>query len=156
MQFTFLRETPTNSGVYVSTGEVVDMTAGDAVSHALDLATANGGRYAPVPYDPVARPAASQRLSNIIAVYAGPDASAVVQANVAVTVFKTGSVPNGADILNTGGAVLYMDATGVDAVAGSPTAIPIQPGQPYHFPYPPAGAVSVVAAQPQPFVAVRY
>jgi len=87
--------------------------------------------------------------------YAPPAASAIATANVAVTVFASGSVSTGCDLVNTGSAILYLDFTG-PAAAGSPTAIPMQPGQSFHCPYAPSAAVSAVAAQPQSFVAVRY
>ncbi len=87
--------------------------------------------------------------------YAGPSGAGVVTANTAVTVFPAGSVATGCDIINSGTGVLYIDFT-TTAVIGSPTALPLQPGQSFHCPYPPAGAVSTIATAPQPFVAVRY
>jgi hypothetical protein len=87
--------------------------------------------------------------------YGGPTAFAVTTANIAVTVFAAGGVATGCDFVNSGSAVLYLDFT-TTAVAGSATAIPLQPGQSFHCPYPPAGAVSAVAATPQSFVAIRY
>ncbi len=87
--------------------------------------------------------------------YAAPDASAIAAANTPVTVFAAGAVPTGCDFVNTGTAVLYLDFT-TSAAAGAATSIPLQPGQSFHCPYPPLGAVTAVAAQPQPFVAIRY
>ena len=156
MQFTVLRETPANSGTFVASGEVLDTTADAIVGHVLDLAAANGTRYAAQPYDPVARPAASQHLSGPPVVYAAADNSAIVTANQAVQVFAAGSVPNGADVVNTLSVTLYLDPTGAVALAGSPTAIPLSAGQSYHFPKPPIAGVSAVAAAPGAFVAVRY
>jgi hypothetical protein len=87
--------------------------------------------------------------------YAAPSGSAIVTPNVAVTVFAAGAVPHSCDIVNTGTDTLYLDFT-TTAVAGAATAIPLQTGQSYHCPFPPAGAVSAVADMAQPFVAVRY
>ena len=87
--------------------------------------------------------------------FTAPVASAIATANVAVTVFTAGSVQTGCDFINTGTAVLYVDLT-TTAASGSATAIPLQPGQSFHCPYAPLGAVSAVAAQPQAFVAIRY
>ncbi len=87
--------------------------------------------------------------------YGGPATFAVATANTAVTVFPAGAVVTGCDIINTGTGVLYLDFT-TTAVSGSGTALPLQPGQSFHCPYPPSGAVSVVAAAPQNFVAIRY
>ena len=87
--------------------------------------------------------------------YAAPVATAIAAANVPVTVFVAGSVATGCDIVNSGSAMLYLDFTAT-ATAGSATSIPIQSGQAFHCPYPPLGAVSAVAAQPQSFVAIRY
>lgn len=87
--------------------------------------------------------------------YAAPVAPGIATANVAVTVFTAGSVQTGCDFVNSGSAILYLDLT-TTAVIGSPTALPLQPGQSFHCPYPPAGAVSAIAAQAQPFVAIRY
>ncbi len=87
--------------------------------------------------------------------YAAPVASAVTTANTAVTVFAPGAVPTGCDLVNTGNVTLYVDLTTI-ATAGSATSIPLQPGQSFHCPYPPLGAVTAVASQPQPFVAIRY
>ena len=69
--------------------------------------------------------------------------------------FAAGSVLTGCDVVNSGTGVLYLDFT-TTAVAGAPTALPLQPGQSYHCATPPSGAVSAVAAAPQPFVAIRY
>ena len=90
-----------------------------------------------------------------IVTYAAPAASSVTLANTAVTVFPAGSVLDGCDIVNSGSGVLYIDFTAT-AVVGSATALPLQPGQAFHCPYPPAGAMTAVAAQPQAFAAVRY
>lgn len=87
--------------------------------------------------------------------FTAPATSAVVTANVAVTVFPSGSIATGCDIVNTGSGVLYLDFTAT-AAAGSATALPLQPGQSYHCAFAPTGAVTAVANQPQPFVAVRY
>lgn len=87
--------------------------------------------------------------------YAAPASGAVAAANVPVTVFAAGQVASGCDIVNTGAAILYLDFT-APAAAGSSTSIPLQPGQSFHCPHPPAGAVTAVASQPQPFVAIRY
>ncbi len=87
--------------------------------------------------------------------YGGPTAFAVATANTAVTVFAAGTVATGCDFVNSGSSVLYLDFTAT-AVAGSATAIPLQPGQSFHCPFPPSGAVSAVAATPQSFVAIRY
>jgi hypothetical protein len=87
--------------------------------------------------------------------YAAPSGSAIVTPNVAVTVFAAGSVPHSCDIVNSGTDTLYLDFT-TTAVAGAATSIPLLPGQSYHCPFPPAGAVSAVADMAQPFVAVRY
>jgi hypothetical protein len=87
--------------------------------------------------------------------YSAPTANTISSANVAVTVFAAGTVSTGCDFVNTGAAVLYLDFT-TTAVAGAATAIPLQPGQSFHCPYPPTAAVSAVAAQPQSFVAIRY
>ncbi len=87
--------------------------------------------------------------------YTAPSASAISTPNYAVTVFGAGAVLHSCDIVNTGTDTLYLDFT-TTAVAGAATAIPLLPGQSYHCPYPPAGAVSAVADMAQPFVAVRY
>jgi hypothetical protein len=87
--------------------------------------------------------------------YSAPSSAAIAVANTAVTVFAPGTVPTGCDFVNTGSAVLYLDFTTV-ALAGAPTSIPLQSGQSFHCPYPPLGAVSAVASQAQPFVAIRY
>lgn len=87
--------------------------------------------------------------------YAAPATASITTANAAVTVFPLGSIATGCDIVNTAATVLYIDFTAV-AVAGSATAIPLQPGQAFHCPYPPSGPVTAVAAQPQSFVAIRY
>ena len=87
--------------------------------------------------------------------YTAPTTAAIANANTPVTVFAAGTVSTGCDFVNTGAAVLYLDLTAV-ASAGSATSIPLQPGQSFHCPYPPLGAVTAVAAQPQSFVAVRY
>jgi hypothetical protein len=87
--------------------------------------------------------------------YGGPTNYTVAAANTAVTVFPAGAVTTGCDLINTGTGVLYLDFT-TTAVAGSATAMPLQPGQSFHCPYPPTGPVSVVAAAPQSFVAIRY
>ncbi len=87
--------------------------------------------------------------------YSPPNVAAISAANTAVTVFGAGTVATGCDFVNTGSAVLYLDFTAV-ASAGAPTSIPLQPGQSFHCPYPPVGAVSAIASQPQPFVAIRY
>jgi hypothetical protein len=87
--------------------------------------------------------------------YSAPGASAITAANVAVTVFPAGSVPTGCDFVNTGSAILYLDFT-TTAVAGAATAIPLQPGQAFHCPYAPTGAITAVAPQAQSFVAIRY
>ena len=87
--------------------------------------------------------------------YAAPATTTITAANTPVVVFAPGSVATGCDILNTGGVVLYVDFT-TTAVAGSATSLPLQPSQSFHCPYPPAGAVSAVAAQPLTFVAIRY
>ena len=91
----------------------------------------------------------------IVVNYAAPATGAVTVGNTAVTVFPAGSVLTGCDIVNTGSATLYLDFTTV-AAAGSATSIPLQPNQAFHCPYPPANAVTVVAMQPQSFVAMRY
>ncbi len=90
-----------------------------------------------------------------VVTYAGPASSAIVTANVAVTVFAAGTVSTGCDVVNTGTAVVYLDFVAT-ALAGSATSIPLQANQSFHCPYPPTGAVTAIAAQPQPFVAVRY
>ena len=87
--------------------------------------------------------------------YTAPALSAVATANTPVTVFAAGSVATGCDFVNTGSSVLYLDLTAL-ASAGSATSLPLQPGQSFHCPYPPLGAVTAVAAQPQSFVAIRY
>ncbi len=87
--------------------------------------------------------------------YAAPNAAAIATANTPVTVFAAGAVPTGCDIVNSGPTILYLDFTAT-AAAGSPTSIPLQPGQAFHCPFPPQGAVTAVASQPQPFVAIRY
>ena len=87
--------------------------------------------------------------------YSAPVTAAIAVANSPVTVFTAGSVPTGCDFVNTGTATLYLDFT-APASAGSPTSIPLQAGQSFHCPYPPLGTVTAVAAQPQPFVAIRY
>ncbi len=87
--------------------------------------------------------------------YAVPAAAAIATANVAVTVFTAGSVANGCDVVNTGAAILYLDFT-TTAAAGSATSLPLQPGQSYHCPFALVGAVTAVASQSQPLVAVRY
>ena len=87
--------------------------------------------------------------------YAAPNTASITVANSAVTVFSAGSVSTGCDIVNTGSAALYVDFTATAAI-GSATSIPLQPGQAYHCPFPPTGAVSAIAAQVQNFVAVRY
>lgn len=87
--------------------------------------------------------------------YAPPASAAIVTANTAVTVFPAGTVPTGCDIVNSGTGVLYLDFTG-PAVIGSATALPLQPGQAFHCPFPPTGAVSATAAAAQTFVAIRY
>ena len=88
-------------------------------------------------------------------IFTAPASATIVAANVPVTVFPAGSIATGCDIINTGTMVLYIDLT-TKAMAGSATSIPLQPGQAFHCPYPPAGAVTAVAAQQQPFVAVSY
>ena len=90
-----------------------------------------------------------------VVTYAAPAASAIAAANTAVTVFASGSISTGCDVINTGSVVLYLDFIAV-SIAGSATSIPLQPGQAYHCPYAPSGAVTAVAAQAQPFVAVSY
>lgn len=87
--------------------------------------------------------------------YGAPGTAAISTPNVAVTVFAAGSVLNGCDFVNTGSSVLYLDLT-TTAAAGSPTSIPVQPGQSFHCPYPPVGAVSAVSAQAESFVAIHY
>jgi hypothetical protein len=87
--------------------------------------------------------------------YTSPAASSITTPNTAVTVFAAGSVATGCDFVNSGSGVLYVDLT-TTAVIGSATSIPLQPGQSFHCPYPPAGAVSAIAAQAQSFVAIRY
>ena len=87
--------------------------------------------------------------------YFAPINAAISVGNSPVTVFSAGTVPTGCDFVNTGAAILYLDFTS-PAVAGSPTSIPLQPGQSFHCPYPPLGNVTAVASQPQPFVAIRY
>lgn len=87
--------------------------------------------------------------------FVAPAVAAVATANVAVTVFPSGSVATGCDIVNTGSSVLYLDFT-TTAVAGSATSLPLQPGQSFHCPYAPTNALSAVAGQQQSFVAVRY
>jgi hypothetical protein len=87
--------------------------------------------------------------------YAPPAASSILAPNIAVTVFAAGSVATGCDFINSGSGTLYVDLT-TTAVIGSATSIPLQPGQSFHCPYPPTGAVSAIAAQAQSFVAIRY
>jgi hypothetical protein len=87
--------------------------------------------------------------------YVSPVASSIPAPNTAVTVFTAGSVATGCDFVNSGSGILYLDLT-TTAVIGSATSIPLQPGQSFHCPYPPAGAVSAIAAQAQSFVAIRY
>ena len=87
--------------------------------------------------------------------YGAPVNAAIATANVPIVVFPAGAVPTGCDVVNSGSAILYLDFT-TTAVAGSPTSIPLQPGQAFHCPVPPLGAVSAVASQPQSFVAIRY
>ena len=87
--------------------------------------------------------------------YAAPVTSSIATANTAVTVFPPGSVLTGCDIINSGGGVLYIDFTAT-AVIGAATSLPLQPGQSFHCPFPPAGGMSAIAAQPQTFVAIRY
>ena len=96
---------------------------------------------------PISKPAA--------VTYSGPSNFMIGTANTAVTVFLAGTVTTGCDFVNTGSGVLYLDLT-TTAVAGSATAVPLQPGQSFHCPYPPTGNVSAVAATPQSFVAIRY
>ena len=81
--------------------------------------------------------------------------SAIAAGNVAVTVFPSGSVANGCDIVNTGTSILYLDFIATAAV-GSATSLPLQSGQSYHCAFAPLNAVTAIAGQPQPFVAVRY
>ena len=87
--------------------------------------------------------------------YSAPVTATITTANTPVIVFSAGSVVTGCDIVNSGSAILYLDFT-MAATAGSATSIPLQSGQAFHCPYPPLGAVSAVAAQPQSFVAIRY
>ncbi len=87
--------------------------------------------------------------------YSAPAAAAINVANVPVTIFPAGSVATGCDFVNTGSVPLYLDFT-TTAAAGAATSIPLQPGQSFHCPYPPTGAVTAVASQAQPFVAIRY
>jgi hypothetical protein len=87
--------------------------------------------------------------------YMPPSAVSVTAANIPVTIFAAGTIATGCDFVNSGSVTLYLDFTTV-ASAGSATSIPLQPGQSFHCPYPPLGAVSAVASQPQPFVAIRY
>ena len=61
----------------------------------------------------------------------------------------------GCDSIKSGGGVLYIDFTAT-AILGAATSLPLQPGQSFHCPYPPAGGMSAIAAQPQAFVAIRY
>jgi hypothetical protein len=87
--------------------------------------------------------------------FTAPSTAAILTANTAVTVFAAGTVSSGCDVVNTGSSALYLDFT-TTASAGSPTSIPLQPGQSFHCPFAPTGAVTAVASQPQPFVAIRY
>jgi hypothetical protein len=87
--------------------------------------------------------------------YSGPANFAIATANTAVTVFAAGTVTTGCDFVNTATNVLYLDFT-TTALAGSATSLPLAPGQSFHCPYAPTGAVSAVAAAPQSFVAIRY
>ena len=87
--------------------------------------------------------------------YSAPVVNAIAIANTPVTAFAAGTVATGCDFVNTGSMTLYLDFTAI-ASAGAATSIPLQPGQSFHCPYPPLGAVSAVAAQPQSFVAIRY
>ena len=87
--------------------------------------------------------------------FAAPAAAAIVTANVAVTVFPSGSVTTGCDIVNAGSGTLYLDFVAT-AAAGSATSLPLQSGQSFHCAYAPTGTVTAVASQPQAFVAVKY
>ena len=100
--------------------------------------------------------AASCALAKSPAVtFTASSTSAITTGNVAVTVFPSGSVANGCDIVNTGTAILYLDFIST-AAAGSATSLPLQSGQSYHCAFAPLNAVTAIAGQPQPFVAVRY
>ena len=87
--------------------------------------------------------------------YAAPATAAIATANSPVTVFAAGAVPTGCDFVNSGSAVLYLDFT-TTALAGSRHLDPAAAGPGVPLPLPPLGAVSAVASQPQPFVAIRY
>ena len=156
MQFIILRETPVNSGTFSATGEIISTTSDGAYQHCLDLTAQNSARYAAQPYDPISRPGASARIIAGPVVYTAADASAIVTAGVAVQVFLPNSISNGAEIRNTLAGNLYLDPTGAVAVAGSPTAIPLLPGESYFFPYPPQNGVSAVSAAVGSFVSVRF
>jgi hypothetical protein len=87
--------------------------------------------------------------------YAAPTTATIATANTAITVFTAGQVATGCDFVNLLSVVLYLDFT-TTAVAGASTALPLVPGQSFHCPYPPTGAVSAVASATGSFVAVRY
>ncbi len=89
---------------------------------------------------------------------AGPLASQIAVANVAVTVFNPGDIGVVADVINPPSATepLYLDFVAT-ALAGSPTSIPLLPGQAYRISGPLATPVTVVAASAgHAFVALRY
>ena len=88
--------------------------------------------------------------------YTAPTTSAIATANMAVTVFRAGSLTHGCDIENTSSATLYIDFVAT-ALAGAATSIALAPGGGgYHCPFPPTGAVTAVASTPVSFVAVGY
>jgi hypothetical protein len=89
---------------------------------------------------------------------AGPLASQVAVANVAVTVFAGNTIGNVADIINPATATepLYVDIVGLAAV-GSATSIPLMPGQAYRVSAPIRTALTAVSATAgHSFVAVSY
>ncbi len=99
------------------------------------------------------RPVRDQQAGAVA--YAAPAAAAITAANTPVTVFPAGAVPTGCDFVNSGSG-RPLPRLHHHRRRRSATSIPLQPGQSFHCPVPPLGAVSAVAAQPQSFVAIRY
>ena len=89
----------------------------------------------------------------------GPLTYTIASGGTAVTVFNGSSIPRWATVENppTATETLYVDFTGVAAVAGSGTAFAISPGQAFTVAGPITTSVSAVAAtSSHTFVAVRY
>ena len=86
-------------------------------------------------------------------------ATTIVTGGTAVTVFAAGTIATFADIQNPSTATesLFVDPTGIPAVAGASTAYELQPGQSVRISTPVSTTVSAVAATSgHKFIAVRY